>query len=831
MTPSKYQEAIFEHQDTGTGNAFVSAVAGSGKSTTLRLLAERLPQQQRRRAIFTAFNKHIAEELKTKLPEEVQCQTIHGIGMGILRRHFGSVSQEWVNGNKYEKLVRIWATRKGLRPFTADMREIENFLGDVTRLCMLTLTDLTSTDAICDLVQHFGMIIPPAFWGLAADQLDIPVYQIPESEIYGWIRQIVKQLLDWGLRGAPEADKYGCKFSAEECISFDDMVYLPHALEQIQVPVYETVYVDECLPYKVPVHLADGSSMMIGDIVEQKLPVEVLGYDTQTHEQRVCRVIGWSKTPNRKPLVKIKAKWHNNGQTTTNFVVCTIDHAIWANGTWMLAEFVKPGMTVQVESAALKSQAYKITTSGRQTLSVGMAIKNTTPAMRNSKNNAKISQRGGNGRGATVPQKVLLDALGDDWTEEYAIPTYMSKGMGYPTCYKVDIANPIRRIAVEVDGGSHNSPARRAQDAKKDALLVAHGWRVYRVPNMRAMKDTDTVVREVTACIGTDCPTDAIVVSVESIDIPEFFVYDITVEDCHNFYANGILVHNCQDLNAAQRELVIKLKAPNGRMTFVGDEKQAIMGFAGADATSVKVIADKTQAARLPLSICYRCPKSHLDMAREIVPEIEHAEHAEDGEVLHLDPDDLHTTLRQGDMVLCRTNAPLISTCFQLIARGVPAKVRGRDIGKGLTFLVESVEDVKGYTWDEFGKCLAEYEAKTIAKLSDKEGTGSQIQGLQDRAESVRLIQSQTHAKGQCRDAKELKVYINSLFTDSGSVIELSSVHKAKGLEADRVFILRPELLPHPRLNFRWQGEQEMNLKYVALTRAKQTLGFVQEEL
>jgi DNA helicase-2/ATP-dependent DNA helicase PcrA len=55
----------------------------------------------------------------------------------------------------------------------------------------------------------------------------------------------------------------------------------------------------------------------------------------------------------------------------------------------------------------------------------------------------------------------------------------------------------------------------------------------------------------------------------------------------------------------------------------VGDPKQAIYGFAGADCRSVEKIKARTQATELPLSICYRCPISHLDKAREIVPQIE----------------------------------------------------------------------------------------------------------------------------------------------------------------------------------------------------------------
>src|SRR5436305_6521878 len=92
----------------------------------------------------------------------------------------------------------------------------------------------------------------------------------------------------------------------------------------------------------------------------------------------------------------------------------------------------------------------------------------------------KPSVRGGNGTGLTVPQQILLDALGDDWKAEYVLSLGV-RTPGYPTNYKLDIANPKRKIAIEVDGESHHS--RRASDQKKDAKLASLGWTVLRFWN------------------------------------------------------------------------------------------------------------------------------------------------------------------------------------------------------------------------------------------------------------------------------------------------------------------------------------------------------------
>ena len=57
--------------------------------------------------------------------------------------------------------------------------------------------------------------------------------------------------------------------------------------------------------------------------------------------------------------------------------------------------------------------------------------------------------------------------------------------------------------------------------------------------------------------------------------------------------------------------------------------------------------------------------------------------------------------------------------------------------------------------------------------------------------------------------------------------VTLSSIHRAKGLEASHVYILRPELLPHPMAKRPWEQVQEKNIEYVALTRSLDTLSFV----
>lgn len=287
-----------------------------------------------------------------------------------------------------------------------------------------------------------------------------------------------------------------------------------------------------------------------------------------------------------------------------------------------------------------------------------------------------------------------------------------------------------------------------------------------------------------------------------------------------------ILIDEGQDLNACQLELVMKMCKPETRMFFVADRKQAIMGFSGSDNLSVDKIIARTKATTLPLSICYRCPESHIRLAQMVVPSIQPRPDAPEGEVIFAHgEEDLQKMVQTGDLVICRQTAPLVKECIRLIKSRVAAKVRGRDIGKDLVSLLKKVAKMEGFTYGQVVAFLEEYREKQEEFLRQKDADESIIESLNDRVSCLQVCaESYLNAKSVDDLAKE----IESLFDDNRPAVWLSTVHRAKGLEADRVFILKPEKLPLRWKNQQaWQYSQEMNLLYVALTRAKKTLVFL----
>lgn len=288
-----------------------------------------------------------------------------------------------------------------------------------------------------------------------------------------------------------------------------------------------------------------------------------------------------------------------------------------------------------------------------------------------------------------------------------------------------------------------------------------------------------------------------------------------------------VMADECQDFSKAQLLIAMLTCEKGGRMVFVGDPRQSIMGFAGADSQSFYNIAKATKADELPLSICYRCPPNHLALAQHIVPHIAPIEGRPDG-VLEFHGEDKDNAkiiklVKEGDIIISRVTAPLVSLCIKLIQNRIPARVKGRDIGSDLISLLEQVRKMfkVGFDFKKMVEYIEVYEAKQVEMMSQRKGSESRIQNLRDRCEAI----------SACAEAfnvstfEELCEEIEGLFSDDREGVTLSTIHKTKGLEADRVFIIRTDKLPlRWEKQQEWEFEQELNLLYVALTRAKKEL-------
>jgi superfamily I DNA/RNA helicase len=297
-----------------------------------------------------------------------------------------------------------------------------------------------------------------------------------------------------------------------------------------------------------------------------------------------------------------------------------------------------------------------------------------------------------------------------------------------------------------------------------------------------------------------------------------------------------VLVDEAQDTNAARRCLALALLKPQtGRLIAVGDDRQAIYGFTGADSDALDLIATELSSSTLPLTVTYRCPKTVVTEANRLVPDLVAHETAPDGIVRGLPRHNGTATWfnterpNATDVVLCRNTKPLIETAYGMLAAGIGCRVEGREIGNGLIKLATRWKRIT--TLGALDGKLEDYRAREVAKWQAK-GREDRAQGVEDAVESLFAISRALIAEGKTTIA-EMVTWIRTLFGDTAPgerprVVTLSTIHKAKGREWPTVYLLaRNETLPSRWARKPWQLRQEENLEYVAITRAQRELVFV----
>lgn len=284
-----------------------------------------------------------------------------------------------------------------------------------------------------------------------------------------------------------------------------------------------------------------------------------------------------------------------------------------------------------------------------------------------------------------------------------------------------------------------------------------------------------------------------------------------------------IVVDEGQDTNAIQRAIIRKIMGPASRLMVIGDDAQAIYGFRGADSDSLDLIKQDFDAVELPLSVTYRCPTAVVAHARQWVSHIEAAPNAPKGSVESLGADWKVSRFKANDLVVCRTTAPVVSLAFRLMQARIPVRIMGKEIGAGMKALIKRMN---ANSIDNLIQRLEVYTAREVEKARAKK-QDQKMEAIQDKTSCILfLIRSLKEIK---RTVPALYEVIDQLFSDSKEAVILSTIHKSKGLEADRVYWFNSSKCPAQWAKQPWQQQQERNLCYVATTRAKKELILIED--
>ena len=286
-----------------------------------------------------------------------------------------------------------------------------------------------------------------------------------------------------------------------------------------------------------------------------------------------------------------------------------------------------------------------------------------------------------------------------------------------------------------------------------------------------------------------------------------------------------LICDESQDLNAVQHRMVTQ---SGSRLICVGDPRQAIYGFRGADSKSLETletILSKTDRGvkKMPLLTSFRLPVSGVENVLPYAPALKARKDAPEGSINRMNESEANADFFQGgELVLSRVNANIFSMAFRLLREKVAVRIEGRDFGKTLINIVS--KNSNGETIAEVVDGLNKYNEDEMDRLGKKQFSEKLIDAHNEKMNCLYSMIS------ECNSLTEIVSTIETLFnndTPRSQVVLLSTIHRAKGLEADRVLILDPSQIPHPMAKLEHERQQEFNLKFVAETRHLTSLYYV----
>lgn len=288
---------------------------------------------------------------------------------------------------------------------------------------------------------------------------------------------------------------------------------------------------------------------------------------------------------------------------------------------------------------------------------------------------------------------------------------------------------------------------------------------------------------------------------------------------------NTIFLDEAQDTNAAQLSMIEKMLGKDGRLIAVGDDFQCIYGFSGADINAFKRIRERPNTITLPLSVSYRCSKAVVIKAQTINPEINYFEEAVEG----VERGGVWTEITENDIVLSRTTKPLIDLYFKLLESAIRSRVVGKEFEKGLASLADvCLSTSKEGTSYNLQMKLDELSRKLKEDGVKKPSEHSSYISLEEKVQIINLILNKVES------TDKLLSTIHDMFDERKQACRLMTIHRSKGLENERVFVIEnvggQPLMPSKWAKQPWETTQERNLQFVAFTRAKSELVFINLE-
>lgn len=707
--PSNYQKNILNYIDSNNGNLLVDAKAGSGKTSTLCLIADKIIAQDKK-CLFLAFNKSIVQELQNRIiSDNVQIKTLHSLGLTFLRSYlYKKHAENYVlEVDQHDDRIKEWVQNSFAQNCDNDFRianselsdsDFKDLLGDVLREISQMVNYSRLYNANYHDYDQLYKLAPKLCWNLK-NWDDIGLKNFPK---------VIEEVIDkikYDFEN-PENDSFGKPIYK---VGYTDMIYFP-CLYKMNVPYsirqyLDFVLVDEtqdlsCLQQLFLKLLINYNTRLIcvGDEKQcQPAGTKVLMKDkTEKNIENIQpgdKVIGYIHTSQEtyftdKEDIEVEDIQHLKAK---KLYKVTLENGLTSSYTYNHKCYVKikgnfrEGYLVYLMR---NSEGYyrvgKTKMYSRECRMFGLRGRlrqeNCQDAWIikycNTEQDAwvleqKISLKYGipqlifhkatkNQRCDYEQVKDIHDFIGKDEIEKRAIKLLedYNRSIEYPFLSLYD----GRHIA-----HTHSFITQACNIIPELMDCIIYNENNKTVKSRSYNKSHQYLLKKVRATY----------MKIASLEIlkGDFDVYGLKVKRTENYVADGILTHNC------------------------------IYAFAGADTQSIRNLKRNFALEELPLNICYRCPENVIKIAQEIVPSIDWNHSRDDkGEVKFLQEEDLGSSIKANDVILARRNNDLVRLYKKLVLDDkISVKFKNTEM---VTTIVNEIKRVIKEYIKRYNQCL-----------------------------------------------------------------------------------------------------------------------------
>lgn len=782
--PTPEQQAILMAVKESKTSLMITAFAGTGKTTTLTMIANAVPMQP---ALALAFNVNIKKELEKRFPSFFKVMTLNGLG------HLA-----WMRATRGKTIV---LEERKLGKIITQVFKDHQYQGNEDAWSNIrSLVSAAMQAGIVPAARPHKGLRPDTGeqWAILADSLWLQ--DIGELEI-GMARLVLERSVDQAFEGI---------------ISFDDQIYMPTMFNG-QFPRFGLTLVDEAQDLNILQHImvnrsSGGRLIICGDpkqchppgtmikiVGGKEKPIEELkpGDELVSLEMGRAWFRGMSRSKGVKILDKRQFKFEGNliRISASKFThLCTPEHRClvkFNNNEGHAIYLMQKGENFRIGMA--KMHYHTGFGPVKRARSEG-ADKLWILSCTESREQAIIEEK-------VIAAQFGLPDIQFDSTAEDSFPQYMLDAIWS----RVGNNAPQAWKCLQYFGRKIEFPFWPNTDAP-----VGLGERPFFTQACNVMD----FFMDIRVFDGDIRGINWLAVSVD-LQPYKGDVFGIEVEPNemgHPLYlANDIVTHN------------------------------SIYAFRGADSQSMgKLRKLRPEWIDLPLATTFRCPKVIVDRQQRHAPGFVAFHTNAIGEVKRHQRylPVVGTDTPEGDpqtwtwqwieslnqqrsiAILSRNNAPLLKIAFKLLRANVPVTMLGRDIGKTLVALSRKVlpdDDMKA------ADCVLEVNAwrDSQVALANANGQEEKVANLHDQAECLLAVIEGARAE----NATAIRWYLKELFDRQSGHVVISTIHRAKGLEFSTVLHLDPWRIPS---KFAQQNpaqmQQEMNLLYVAETRCQRLL-------